>query len=198
MPLSLVSQAALPPLPFRVLQGSDNWQKYLQTKNAIFDYFVDRYDEENNKGNVQTIRSGDQWTIGLSATGYNAFHRAAQGANLAAIEKFFSLGANPFLKTTDGSRLWLSILYAVKCRPFLNLDRPSVLTSLEVELASFSASAILSYLLRNGKLDVGCNKSHPDLTIYHVAATRGMWQFIAHLLSSSEIIGMDVNCNTKL
>ena len=198
---------------YEFLQGRHNWQKYLQTEDAIFDYFVDRYVEGNNKGNVETIKTGDgplTTTIlshfnGTSvvdqcfdAEGYNAFHRAAQGANLVAIKKFLSWGANPFLETTDGfSPLWLSILYAVKYRPFLNLDRPSVLTSLEVELASFSASAILEYLLRNGTVDVGCNETRSELTIYHVAATRGMWQFIAHLLSSSEIIGMDVNCPNK-
>ena len=85
----------------------------------------------------------------------------------------------------------------MKYRPFLNLDRPSVLTSLEVELASFSASAILDHSLRNGTIHVGCNKSRSDLTLYHVAASRGMWQFITHLLSSKEIVGIDVNCANK-
>ena len=157
------------------LLGCGNWRKYLQTENAIFDYFLDRYDEENNKGNVKTIKTGDgPLTLAIlshpkssnvvdecfDAEGYNAFHRAAQGANLVAILKYLSWGANPLLEATDGfSALWLSTLYAVKYRPFLNLGRPSVLTSLEVELASFSASAILDHILRNGTMDVGCNKS---------------------------------------
>jgi len=195
------------------LLGSGNWRKYLQTKNAIFDYFLDRYDEENNKGNVETIKTGDGPLTSailshpkssnvvdecFDAEGYNAFHRAAQGANLVAIHKYLSWGANPLLESADGfSALWLSILYAVKYRPFLNLGRPSVLTSLEVELASFSASAILDHILRNGTMDVGCNKSRSDLTLYHVAASRGMWQFIAHLLSSKDILGIDVDCTNK-
>ena len=198
---------------YEFLLGSDNWQKYLQTENAIFDYFLDRYDDKNNKGNVETVRTGDgPLTLAIlshpsginvidecfDAEGYNAFHRAAQGANLVAIHKFLSWGANPFLETTDGfSPLWLSVLYAVKYRPFLNLDRSSILTSLEVELASFSASAILDHFLLKGTIDVGCNKSRSDLTIYHIAASRGMWQFIAHLLSSSKVIGIDVNCQNK-
>ncbi|KAJ7370124.1 hypothetical protein OS493_034053 [Desmophyllum pertusum] len=198
---------------YEFVLGSDNWQKYLQTENAIFDYFVDRYDDKNNKGNVKTIRTGDGPLASailshpngsnvidecFDAEGYNAFHRAAQGANLVAIQKFLSWGANPLLQTTDGfSTLWLSILYAVKYRPYLNLDRPSALTSLEVELATFSASAILDHLLRNGTMDIGCNKDRSDLTLYHVAASRGMWQFIAHLFSTSRIIGIDVNCPNK-
>ena len=195
------------------LLGSDNWRKYLQKNDAIFDYFLDRYDEKNNKGNVETIKTGDGPLTSailshpngsnivdecFDAEGYNAFHRAAQGANLVAIHKYLSWGANPLLECTDGfSAFWLSILYAVKYRPFLNLDRPSVLTSLEVELASFSASAILDHILQNGTIHVGCNKSRSDLTLYHVAASRGMWQFIAHLLSSKEIVGIDVNCANK-
>ena len=195
------------------LLGIDNWRKYLQTKNAIFDYFLDRYYEENNKGNVETIKTGDgPLTLAIlshpkssnvvdecfDAEGYNALHRAAQGSNLVAIHKYLSWGANPLLESTDGfSPLWLSILYAVKYRPFFNLDRPSLLTSLEVDLASFSASAILDHILRNGTMDVGCNKSRSDLTLYHVAASRGMWQFIAHLLSRKGVFGIDVNCTNK-
>ena len=197
------------------LLGSDNWRNYLQTKNAIFDYFLDRYDEENNKGKVETLKTGDGPLTSailshpnssnvvdecFDADGYNLFHRAAQGANLVAIHKFLSWGANPLLETTGAdefSPLWLSVLYAVKYRPYLNLARPSVLTSLEIEIASFSASAILNHILRNGSMDVGCNKSRTDLTLYHIAASRGMWQFVAHLLSSSKIIGMDVNCPNK-
>ena len=195
------------------LLGTDNWRKYLQTKNAIFDYFLDRYDEENNKGNVKTVKTGDGPLTSailshpnssnvvdecFDAEGYSAFHRAAQGANLVAIHKYLSWGANPLLESADGfSALWLSVLYAVKYRPFMNLGRPSVLTSLEVELASFSASAILDHILRNGTVDVGCNRSRSDLTLYHVAASRGMWQFIAHLLSSKEVFGIDVNCTNK-
>ena len=176
---------------------------------------MDRYDEENNKENIDTIKSGDGPLTSailshpnssnvvqecFDAEGYNAFHRAAQGANLLAIRKFLSWGANPLLETTDADRfspLWLSILYAVKYRLFLNLGRPSVLTSLEVELASFSASVILDHILRNGTLDVGCNNSRSDLTLYHIAASWGMWQYVAHLLSSSEMVGMDVNCPNK-
>ena len=195
------------------LLGSDNWRKYLQTENAIFDYFMDRYEEQNNNGNVETIRTGDGPLVlsilahpngtkvvdeCFDAEGYNALHRAAQGANLVAIKRFLSWGANYSLENADGfSPLWLSILYAVKYRPFVNLDRPSILTALEVELASFSASAILTHVLQNGSLDVGCNESRSDLTLYHIAATRGMWQFVAHLLSSDGITGIDVNCSNK-
>ena len=198
---------------YEYLKGSDNWQKYLQTENAFFDYFLDKYDEHIDEGNLKTIKTGDgPLTLAIlfyfdgsnvldecfDAEGYNALHRAAQGANLVAIEKFLSLGANLSIETHDGSSpLWLSVLYAVKYRPFLNLEVPGALTALEVEFASLSASTILNHLLKDGTLDIGCSEKRSDLTLYHVAATRGMWQFIAHLLSSGEIVGVDVDCPNR-
>ena len=185
----------------------------MQTENAIFDYFLDIYEERNESEIVEMVRTGDgPLTKAIlshpngtnvidecfDGEGFNALHRAAQGANLVAIRKFLSWGANHSLETKGGfTPLWLSVLYAVKYRPYLNLERTSVLTELEVELASLSASEILDHILRNGTLDVGCNKSRSDLTIYHVAASRGLWQFIAHLLSSDRITGIDVDCLNK-
>ena len=82
---------------YEFLLGKENWKKYLQTENAIFDYFIDRYEDQNYKGNVETVRTGDgpltlailSHPMGVNviderfdAEGYNALHRAAQGANL--------------------------------------------------------------------------------------------------------------------
>ncbi len=160
------------------LKGSDNWEKYLQTEDAIFDYFIDRYDDDIYNGNVETIRTGDgPLTLAIlahpkgakvidecfDAEGYNALHRAAQGANVIAVKKYLSLGANPLAKTSDGfSPLWLSVFYAVKYRHSLHLDFviPSLLTFLEVELASFSASTLLSHVLQNNTtMNIGCDGS---------------------------------------
>jgi len=194
-------------------RGSDNWQKYLQTENAIFDYFISSYEDQNYKGNVDTIRTGDgPLTLAilshpkgakvidecLDAEGYNALHRAAQGANLIAIQKYLSLGANAFLKNSNGfSSLWLSVLYAVKYRPFLSLHIPSVLTALEVEVASWSAFALLDHVLKYTTMNIGCDRRRSDLTLYHIAASRGMWTFVERLLSEKRVVGIDVNCRNK-
>ena len=195
--------------------GSDNWQKYLDLKDAIFDYFLDNYEEQNDprNGTSESVRTGDGLLTKaillhpngtkvidecFDEEGYNALQRAAQGANFPAIQKFLSLGANPFLETANGfSPLWLSVLYAVKYRPFLNFEKPCTLTALEVELASLSASTLLNHILENRSFDVGCNATRSDLTLYHIAASRGMWQFVAHLLSSNKVTGIDVNCPNK-
>jgi len=99
------------------LLSKDNWKKYLQTENAIFDYFIHRYEYQNYKGNVETIRTGDgpltlaslSHPMGakvidqcFDVEGYNALHRAAQGANLIAIHRYLSLGANALLKNSNG------------------------------------------------------------------------------------------------
>lgn len=195
------------------LLGNGHWQKYLLTENAIFDYFTDRYEDQTYKGNVETIRTGDgPLTLAIlshakgakvidecfDAEGYNALHRAAQGANLIAVQKYLSLGANAFLKNANGfSSLWLSVLYAVKYRLFLSLHIRSALTALEVEVASWSAFALLDHILKYTTLNIGCDRSRSDLTLYHIAASRGMWTFVERLLSEKKVLGIDVNCPNK-
>ena len=68
---------------------------------------------------------------------------------------------------------------------------------LEVDLASESASVILEHVLQTDIIDIGCRGSQLDLTIYHIAAIRGMWRFIAHLLTEKRVKGIDVNCPNK-
>ena len=196
------------------LTGADNWEKYLGTEDAIFDYFIDSYEKGNNsQGIMETVRIGDgpltrailSHPNGTKVVdecfddeGFNPFHRAAQGANVVAIRKFLTWGATHSLETENGfSPLWLSVLYAVKYRPYLNFERVGLLTHLEIELASLTALKILDHGLQIETFDVGCNESRPDLTLYHVAATRGMWQLIANLLSSDKVTGIDANCPNK-
>ena len=90
--------------------------------------------------------------------GYNAFHRAAQGANIFPVKKFLSWGANPYLKLkhADGfSPLWLSVLYSIKYTPFPNFYQKNILTTLEVDVASTSADIILNSLLQSGTVNIG-------------------------------------------
>ena len=199
---------------YQFLMGADNWEDYLKTEDAIFDYLIQSYEERNNsEGVTETVRNGNgpltqailSHTNGSKVIddcfdneGFNSFHRAAQGANVVAIRKFLSLGANKSLESENGfSPLWLSVLYAVKYRLYLNFVRVGLLTSLEIELASLTALEILNHGLHSEAFDVGCNESHPDLTLYHVAASRGMWKLILRLFSSKEVTGIDVNCPNK-
>ena len=199
---------------YQYVLGEKQWSKYLAADSSLFDYFFDNYEEvhEDNRTS-RPFRTGDgPLAVAIKshpqgnkiinecfdAEGYNALHRAAQGANVIAIKKFLAWGANPYLQNADGfSSLWLSVLYSVKYTPFLNFHKENILTALEVELASRSAFVILDRLLQNGTVNIGCNGSRPDLTLYHIAAIRGMWMFIYDLLSSKQLTGMDVNCPNK-
>ena len=193
--------------------GGETLSEYLLSDNFLFDYFLNEYELIQNDGNSETISTGDGPLI-LAVTshprgpkilnecfdseGYNALHRAAQGANLIAIQRFLSLGADPSIENSYGfSPLWLAVLNSVKYTPSLNLHQRNVITALEVEFASISASVILEHLLRSDTIDMGCSESRNNLTLYHVAAIRGMWQLVAHLLSDKRITGIDVNCANK-
>ncbi|XP_022789121.1 ankyrin repeat domain-containing protein 50-like [Stylophora pistillata] len=195
------------------LRGDEKWSKFLSNESFLFDYFLNRYEEVREEGRTRTIHTGDGPLTSamklhprgtkilnecFDAEGYNALHRAAQGANVVAIEKFLSWGADPTLKNSDGySPLWLAVFYSVKYTPFLNLRGKNFLTDLEVDLASESASVILDHVLQTNMIDIGCSESQLDLTIYHIAAIRGMWRFISYLLSERRVKGIDVNCPNK-
>ena len=187
--------------------------EYLLSDNFLFDCFLNEYELVQNNGHSETIPTGDGPLIlavmshprgpktlneCFDAEGYNALHRAAQGANLIAIQRFLSLGADPSIENSYGfSPLWLAVLNSVKYTPSLNLHQRNVITALEVEFASISASVILEHLLRSDTIDMGCSESRNNLTLYHVAAIRGMWQLVAQLLSDKRITGINVNCANK-
>ena len=195
-------------------KGAKKWSKYLASNDSLFDYFLDEYQEvRDRRGMSNVIRTGDG-PLALAikshprgtnvindcfdAQGYNALHRAAQGANVIALRRFLSWGGNPLIKNADGfSPLWLSVLYSDKYTLFLDFRHENILTGLEVDLASISASTILSHLIKFGTVNVGCNESRPDLSLYHLAAIRGMWQFIYQLLSTKQLLGVDVNCPNR-
>ena len=195
------------------LRGDDMWSKLSPNESIFFDYFLSEYEEVRIEGHKETIQTGDgpltrafkshpRGTKILNecfdAEGYNALHRAAQGANVFAIMKFLSWGADPTLENSDGySPLWLVMFYSVKYTPFLNFHQKNVLVDLEVDLASISAFFILDHVLQTDTIDIGCSGGQLDLTIYHIAAIRGMWRFIAHLLTEKRVKGIDVNCPNK-
>ena len=195
-------------------RGPKEWSKYLASNDSLFDYFLDNYEEvRDHRGLSKVIRSGDgpltlaikSYPRGIKvindcfdAEGYNALHRAAQGANVIALRRFLAWGANPFLKNADGfSPLWLSVLYSHKYTLFINASRENILTGLEMELASISASVILNHLIQFGTVNIGCDASRPDLSLYHLAAIRGMWPFVYQLLSKKQLLGVDVNCPNR-
>ena len=123
----------------------------------------------------------------LDAEGYTALHRAAQGGNLLVLKTFLSLGADLTVLTPQGhSALELAIMCA-GITPFSFKQNRRI--------AEESASLLLQASKRLVHFDVGCNRTHKKLTIYHLSAYRGLTGFVRMLLSDTSLKGIDPNCS---
>ena len=123
----------------------------------------------------------------LDAEGYTALHRAAQGGNLLVIKTFLSLGADLTVLTPQGhSALELAIMCAGITPLSFKQNR---------RVAEESASLLLQASKRLVHFDVGCNRTHKKLTIYHLSAYRGLTGFVRMLLSDTTLKGIDPNCS---
>ena len=123
------------------------------------------------------------------AEGYTALHRAAQGGNLFFIKRFLSWGADPKILTSQGhSSLELSIMYGGISHYLSSPPTPTHTAERAVDLL-FKATK------RSSRFDVGCNRTQEKLTIYHLAAYRGLIGFVKTLLNDRSINGIDVNCS---
>lgn len=198
-----------------VFNDSNRWEKYLKRKDALFDYLFDEYEKMHVNGRVEIRRIRDGPVVTaikshlrgfkivdecLDDQGYTVLQRAAQGANVVAVKHFLKQGANVSLESPEGFGLLnLTIWYAIKYRPRLNFHEPCLLTALETELASLTAGVILDHLTKEKPLNIRCDQTDV-LTLVHLAATRGMWRFIAKLFEDkdrSNVIGLNANCSTK-
>ena len=123
----------------------------------------------------------------LDAEGYTALHRAAQGGNLLVLKTFLSLGADLTVLTPQGhSALELAIMCAGITPLSFKQNR---------RIAEESASLLLQASKRLVHFDVGCNRTHKKLTIYHLSAYRGLTGFVRMLLSDTTLKGIDPNCS---
>ena len=198
-----------------VFYPGKEWEEYILSKNAIFDHFYYEYEEKKEKDETTIVEIGDGPAVNaikkqlrwikiinecVDEDGYNLLHRAAQGANVAAIKKLLSLGADSIKLTATGENaLQLSVDYAVKYKPLnlVNTKTHNVLISLEVEFASLAASTLLDHMALRYKKNIGCNENRVDITLYHLAASRGMWRFIQTMLYSGNVVGINPNCTNK-
>ena len=120
------------------------------------------------------------------AEGYTALHRAAQGGNLLALKTFISWGANLTLLTPQGySALELAIMSGI--RPFSSFNAR--------RSAEKAADILLQAARRTSAVDVGCNSTKLNLTIYHLSAYGGLSGFVKTLLNGKHFLGVDVNCS---
>ena len=130
----------------------------------------------------------------LDAEGFRPIHRAAQGANLVGIRSLLKLGANPSLLSPQGyDALTLAILHSggsIWHSP--ETKRPS-----RNDNASLVALELLYHAMKSRGFQIVCDSSKSEMTLYHLAASRGLVKFIQEILKEKERHKLDVNCPNK-
>ena len=132
----------------------------------------------------------------VDAEGFTPLHRAAQGANLLAVRALLKLGANISLLSPLGhDAMTLAVLHSE------GNNRQHLIENDELLARKDSASMVALELLRRAMKSCGfrivCDSSKAELTLYHLAASRGLVKFIQEILKEKEKHHLDVNCPTK-
>ena len=131
----------------------------------------------------------------FDAEGFTPLHRAAQGANLAAIRYFLRIGVDTSILSLNGhDALTLAVLYAGRRRLREREGRVAADADYEHLIRADQAAITLLRHAVNGGFKVRCNSSKPDLTLYHLAASRGLVKFIETLFNESDLHHLDVDC----
>ena len=137
------------------------------------------------------------WVISscFDAEGFSPLHRAAQGANLVAIRYFLENGVNTSILSQNGhDALTLAVLHAGRGRLWEREGRVAAEADYEHLIRADQAAITLLRHAVNGGFQVRCNSSKPDLTLYHLAASRGLVKFIETLFYESGLHQLDVDC----
>ena len=125
------------------------------------------------------------------AEGYTPLHRAAQGGNIEAILLFRHWRVDLNLMSRDGhTPLFLAIRDAG-----LKPDLGSVI--IDTTKASTTAILLFREVLKKNNFEIKCDGTSKKLTIYHLAAYRGLDQFIDLLLSGPKPLGFNIDCPDK-
>ena len=132
----------------------------------------------------------------FDAEGFTALHRAAQGANLAAIRYLLAIGANDSTLSPYGhDALTLAVLHAGRKR----LWERNKLVSVDVDFhhrlkAEEAAIELLRHAVKSRGYKIRCDASKAELTLYHLAASRGLLKFIEVIFSERDLHQLDVDC----
>ena len=138
-----------------------------------------------------------EWVISscFDAEGFAPLHRAAQGANLVAIRYFLENGVNTSILSQNGhDALTLAVLHAGRGRLWEREGRVAADADYEHLIRADQAAITLLRHAVSGGFQVRCNSSKPDLTLYHLAASRGLVKFIETLFNESGLHQLDVDC----
>ena len=132
----------------------------------------------------------------FDAEGFTALHRAAQGANLAAIRYLLAIGVNDSTLSPYGyDALTLAVLHAGRKRLWERNKLVWVDADFHHRLkAEEAAIELLRHAVKSRGYKIRCDSSKAELTLYHLAASRGLLKFIEVIFSERDLHQLDVNC----
>ena len=132
----------------------------------------------------------------FDAEGFTALHRAAQGANLVAIRYLLANGANDSILSPHGhDALTLAVLHAGRKRLWESNKLLWVDADFHHRLkAEEAAIELLRHAVKSRGYKIRCDASKAELTLYHLAASRGLLKFIEVIFSERDLHQLDVDC----
>ena len=132
----------------------------------------------------------------FDAEGFTALHRAAQGANLVAIRYLLANGANDSILSPHGhDALTLAVLHAGRKRLWERNKLVWVDADFHHRLkAEEAAIELLRHAVKSRGYKIRCDSSKAELTLYHLAASRGLLKFIEVIFSERDLHQLDVDC----
>ena len=132
----------------------------------------------------------------FDAEGFTPLHRAAQGANLVAIRYLLANGANDSILSPHGhDAVTLAVLHAGRRRLWERHELVWVDGDyLHLMRAEQAAVELLHHAMKNRGYKIRCDSSKPDLTLYHIAASRGLVKFIEAIFNESDLHQLHADC----
>ena len=128
--------------------------------------------------------------------GFTPLHRAAQGANLVAIRYLLAIGANDSTLSPYGhDALTLAVLHAGRRRLWERNKLVWVDSDFHHRLKGEEAAIeLLRHAVKSRGYKIRCDASKAELTLYHLAASRGLLKFIEVIFSERDLHQLDVDC----
>ena len=132
----------------------------------------------------------------FDAEGFTPLHRAAQGANLVAIRYLLANGANDSILSPHGhDAVTLAVLHAGRRRLWERHELVWVDGDyIHLMQAEQAAVELLHHAVKNRGYKIRCDSSKPDLTLYHIAASRGLVNFIEAIFNESDLHQLHADC----
>ena len=128
--------------------------------------------------------------------GFTPLHRAAQGANLVAIHYLLANGADDSILSPHGhDALTLAVLHAGRRRLWERHGHVRVIGDyVHLIQAEQAAIELLHHAVKNRGYKIRCDSTKSELTLYHMAASRGLVKFIEAIFSGSDLHQLDAGC----